>query len=623
MLQVHRNVNPNNPLVEDFRNFLYVVFHHLRPGCDPTPAQYKMAEFLQHGWSIYGEPIPEKKGRLDLIEAFRGIGKSEILATYCLWLLFRNPEEEKVLITSATQDKAKKFVKQLKEILLTLPVLTHLRPKPFQRNTFELFDVAGASNTQSPSVQAKGITGQITGDRATTIIADDIEIPDNSRTEEKRQLLSERTMEFTNIILPYNKKTKHPGGDVIFLGTPQSEESIYTVLVKERGYRAWVWPARYPTQDQSMHYVLQTKEGRSVDILCPEVRNVIEDNPKMAGQPTDTRFDDHELRKREAQGKANWSLQFMLDTSLTDEERFPLKIRDIMVFSAGPEKAPRLMQWGRDTDKRNFLRDIPNPGFSGDYWLGPLFKSDNTDWTTYDTKIMYVDTSGRGADETAWCVIGLLNGTFWVLGLDGLSAADARREQQSGAIEGRTDSYSTIMTKVARSAKAWGVDKIWVETNFGEGLWTRTFTPVLQKEWPGGCSVEEIRVSGQKEVRICDTLEPAFINHRVVFNERVARDEELGYQITHITRERNSLRRDDRVDCLAGGVGVLMEGLSVEQHQAVDAQLEELRDRELEAFMDAYYGYGKSRFMRLPKENMTSMKDWDDWEDSWSIRVDC
>lgn len=635
MLQIHRRVNPNSPLVTDFRNFLYVVFNHLRPGKDPTPAQYRMAEFLQYGWALYGEPPSPTNGRLDLIEAFRGVGKSELLATYTLWLLLRNPEEEKVLIMSATSGKAKKFVKQVKAILMSLPVLAHLRPLPNQRDSFDLFDVKGASNTQSPSVQAQGIGGQITGDRATTIIADDIEIPENSRTEERRVILAERTLEFSNIILPHDEKSNFPGGDIIFLGTPQSEESIYTTLVKERHYRAWVWPARYPSHAQSMHYILTTKEGRTVDILCPDVRESIEKNPRLVGQPTDTRFDDHELRKRENQGRANWQLQFMLDTSLTDEERYPLKLRNLMVFPCNAERAPRLVHWGRDTDKKNFLRDIPNAGFSGDYWLSPLFRSPDTDWTTFDTKLMYVDTSGRGADETAWTIVATLNGMFWVLAVNGISNAEARRIGQNYDEFAdippeydcpKADGYDKTMLMIAEDAKAWGVHRIIIETNFGEGLWAKAFLPVLKKVWPdpegnASCGCEEVRVMGQKELRICDTLEPAFNNHRIVFNDAVARDEELAYQITHITRDRGALKKDDRVDSLAGAIGTLSDFLSVIQEEAAHAQQQSLQDRELEAFIDSFHNRSQNpRYFRLPKERLTSQEDWDSWEESWTIK---
>lgn len=37
-----------DPLARDFRNFLYVVWKHLNLP-DPTPVQYDIAHFMQHG----------------------------------------------------------------------------------------------------------------------------------------------------------------------------------------------------------------------------------------------------------------------------------------------------------------------------------------------------------------------------------------------------------------------------------------------------------------------------------------------------------------------------------------------------------------------------------------------
>jgi len=597
-LPLHPNVNPDDPLVKDFRNFLYVVFRHLRPNQDPTPAQYQIASFIQHGWALYGETLMTDRGRLDLIEAFRGVGKSEILAAYTLWLLLRNPEEEKVLILSATQPKSKKFVKQVKEVLLTLPCLAHLRPQTWQRDSFDLFDVKGASNTQSPSVQAQSVTGQITGDRASTIIADDVEIWENSRTEERRKELSDRTLEFSNIIYPSDPKRGYPGGDIIFLGTPQSEESIYASLVKERGYRAWVWPARYPSFECHQHYLFSDMQGRTIDTLAPEIKQALADDPGMVGLPTDTRFNDETLLKREIQGKLNWCLQYMLDTSVSDEARYPLKQRDFMVFPCNAQRAPRIVQWGRDTEKRNFLRDIPNWGFTGDYWIGPLFRSQDNDWSDYDTKVMYVDTSGRGEDETAWVIIGVLNGTYWVLKMSGMTGAEARslmvdRYADAGCVP--LDAYDLRMQQIAEDAKNYGVDKIYIESNFGDGLWMKAFQPILAKIWPAkrkddcaGCSCEEIRVAGAKELRICDTLEPVLLNHRIVLDEAIARnDEKFGYQLTHMTRERNALSHEDRLDALAGVIATLTDALSQEQHLSAAAQRDELQTLELQNFIAA------------------------------------
>ena len=57
-----------NPLV-DFRNFLFLCWKQLGLP-DPTPVQYDIAEYIQHG--------PKRR----VIQAFRGVGKSWITSAY-------------------------------------------------------------------------------------------------------------------------------------------------------------------------------------------------------------------------------------------------------------------------------------------------------------------------------------------------------------------------------------------------------------------------------------------------------------------------------------------------------------------------------------------------------------
>ena len=93
-----------------------------------------------------------------------------------------------------------------------------------------------ASAHQAPSVRSVGITGQMTGGRATIIVADDVEIPSNSLTQVRRERLAEAVKEFDAVLVP--------GGEVTYLGTPQTEMSLYNQL-PQRGYDIRIWPSRY------------------------------------------------------------------------------------------------------------------------------------------------------------------------------------------------------------------------------------------------------------------------------------------------------------------------------------------------------------------------------------------
>lgn len=568
-------MNEETRLREDFRIFLWLVWRHLGLP-SPTDQQEEIAYFLQHG---FPEDYDPRTGRTDMVRAFRGVGKSWISAAYVDWRLWNDPVDEKVLVISKSKEKAGEFVSQAKRILITLPILHSLVPREGQRNREHAFDVRGASISQQPSLKALGINSQLPGNRATLIMPDDIETTDNARTEQGREILLRQISEFEAIKVPaniQNGKIIKPAADVVFLGTPQTEDSIYNTLVKTRGYNCLTIPARYPSPQKVGNYRIKNDDGHDVDILAPSIRKALEEKPELAGKPTDPkRFDEEDLIKREAKGGTSWfMLQYMLDTSVSDHERYPLKQNDFIVTNANPFKAPVVIQWGRHSDQKNIRNDIPNVGFTGDYFLAPLFV--DSEYRDYEGSVMFVDPSGRGKDETAWAVVKVLNGYFWVTTSGGYAGDQAE-----------------AMSQVAEIARDQRVNLILVEPNYAGQVWIQAFQPILQRVWPGkrgepgGCRVEEAAWSrSQKEVRIIETLEPLMNQHRIVLDESVARDQTLMYQLTHITRERNCLTHDDRVDALAGAVAHFVNQMAVDAERQRQNYIDDALQAMIDDFMD-------------------------------------
>jgi hypothetical protein len=575
---------------ESFPVFLTRVWSHLGLP-SPTRAQLEIAHRLQYGYDsveakllsaeeldrLYNEP------REDIIRAFRGLGKSYVTAAFAIWRVMRNPRDEKVLVVSATSSKAKEFVSQVKGILASMDMVRWLLEGNREldaprRDTAEEFDVSGSSLSQSYSVAARGISGQITGSRATLLIADDIEIEKNSKTEEARtRILNVVRSDFEPITT-----TEHGKGDQIFLGTPQTEESVYNVLVVEMGFRCMCIPVRYPAQEKVKNYVLLTTGRKPIDILAPYLREMFETGSLAYGQPTDGRFGNDALMRTESKGKSAFALQYMLDTSLSDAERYPLKLHDLIVFSTNPVKAPRTVQWGTHTDRKNVINDIPNLGFSGDHLLRPLFV--DAEWTDYDQLMIYVDPAGRGRDETAWVVLGQLNGLIYVID-----------------VQGEVGDPHTAMQRIALDVKKYQAREVVVEPNFGQGMWTVAFQPILEKVYPGKCSVKESEwAKGQKEVRIIDTLEPVMASHRLVVNESILKEDakqddrvySFMYQLTHITRDRGCLSHDDRLDAVAGGVAYYMASMAMDTNRAAAEQIAGEKADMIDAFEAALNGEG-------------------------------
>jgi hypothetical protein len=519
---------------DDFRVFASVVWHHL--GLPPiTWIQADIAEYLQNG--------PRRR----IIEAFRGVGKSWITAAYVLWLLYRDPQH-KIMVVSASGKRADAFSVFVKRLIMEVPFLMFLQPRDGQRTSNVAFDVGPATPDQSPSVKSVGITGQLTGSRADTIVADDVEIPSNSATEQQREKLSEAVKEFDAIL--------KPGGQVIYLGTPQVEMSLYNQLAK-RGYSTRIWPARFT--DGKDEKGVDKYDGK----LAPIILQILREHPEYERHTAEPdRFSDLDLAEREASyGRSGFALQFMLDTSLSDSDRYPLKTADLICMDLDSKIGPVQLTWasGRDLE----VRDVPNAGLNGDRLHSPMYVSKDA-FVPYQGSVMFIDPSGRGKDETAYCVTKSLNSMVFIVAWGGLASG-----------------YEMdTLVKLAEIAKLHNVNSVQVESNFGDGMFLALLEPVMAKIHP--CEILEYRVTGQKEARIIDKLEPALNQHRVVIDRKVAQanaSEDLGvlnglYQLTHITRDRNSLRKDDRVDVLAEAVGYWMEQLKV------DARDQEKRHRD-------------------------------------------
>ncbi|MBW1853196.1 MAG: phage terminase large subunit [Deltaproteobacteria bacterium] len=307
------------------------------------------------------------------------------------WGLLNNPQD-KFLVVSASKSRADDFSIFTQRLIYEMPILQHLMPRRDQRQSKLAFDVAPALAAHAPSVKSVGVFGQMTGSRANKIIADDVESAMNSMTQDRREKLINTVMEFEDIL--------SPGGEIIYLGTPQSEESIYNKL-RSKGYHCRIWSARVPDP--------ATVEGYQ-GALAPMLQKQIDDGVPI-GTPTDPkRFDEVELSKREsAKGRSGFALQFMLDTRLSDALRYPLKCSDIIVQAVGDQKASASIQYGSGSDQ--LITELRNPGFSGDRWYEPMYW-DKENFRDYELKAMVIDPSGRGKDETAYSIGMLLNGNI-------------------------------------------------------------------------------------------------------------------------------------------------------------------------------------------------------------------
>lgn len=528
---------------EDFRVFLFIVWDAVGLP-EPTPVQYDIANCLQH--------LPNDRF---IIQGFRGVAKSFISCAFCVWSLWRDPQL-KIEIVSASKDRADANAVFIRNIIRTIDFLEHLLPRKGQRDTQNQFDVGEAVPDISPSVKSVGITGQITGSRADILLADDVEIPNNSGTQVQRDKLGEAVKEFDAII--------KPEGNIIYLGTPQNEMSLYNEL-QQRGYHTRIWTVMYPETGAEREFY--------GDRLAKLIADRYDSNPELwAGKPTDPkRFNEEEIYKRRlSYGKAGFALQFMLNTNLSDVEKYPLKVADLIVSSLDPEEASISYSWSNE--RTNHLADLPCVALKGDYYHEPNSRS--TETLHYTGCVMAVDPSGRGKDETAYSVVKYLNGYLFVV-------------EVGGYREGYSDG---VMQQLANKAKYHGVNEIVIEGNFGDGMFTKLFTPVVIRTHP--CAISEVKNYAQKEARIIDTLEPVMMKHKLVVNTQVITDDfavyemnqqySLFYQMTRLSRDRGSLAHDDRLDALTMAIKYWLDQMDrdeqVGRNEIIEEQLEQWLD---------------------------------------------
>lgn len=528
-----------NERLKDFRYFLFLIWKHLDLP-DPTPIQVDIAAYLQHG--------PKRK----VIEAFRGVGKSWITAAYVLYRLYHNPQL-KILVVSASKERADNFSTFTLRLINDVPWLAHLCPKQGQRNSKISFDVGPAKPDQSPSVKSVGLFGQLTGSRADIIIADDVETPMNSYTQGMRDKLREAVKEFDAILKP------DPGTEITYLGTPQTAMSMYNVL-GERGYHTRIWPARVPNDELRAWY------GKRLAKIISQMEDT--------GKSTDPkRFSDRDLAEREASyGRSGFALQFMLDTSLSDAEKFPLRTTDFTVMNLNPDLAPEKIVWA--AEPQNKINDLPNMGFDTDAWYSPMAL--HGEWRPYDMSVMFIDPSGRGADATAWVILKSQGVNLYLV-----------------SAGGHRMGYSDMgMALLQSEAKKYKVNYILVESNFGDGMFTQLMKPFFTEERGYACTIEEVRSNKQKELRIIDTLEPLMNQHRIIVDRSVIEKDyndtqelvgtlengfaySLFYQLTHITKDRGSLVHDDQLDAFAGCAAKFVELMSADQDVLMEIRKEE------------------------------------------------
>lgn len=530
-----------------FEDFLYDCMTELM-GFQCTQLQIDIGNFLQ------------SDTRLGMIQAQRSQAKSTIVAMFAVWQLIHDCKH-RILVVSAGADVAAEIANWIIQIIMSWDILECLRPdrQHGDRASSKAFDInwqlKGAE--KSPSIACIGITANMQGRRADLLIPDDIESSKNGTTETQRAALEHLSKDFTSICQT---------GRIMYLGTPQTTDSIYNNLTS-RGYQIRVWTGRVPTNEEAEHY------GNT---LAPFIRAMMDD-PKnqigggvdgTRGVPTDpVLLGEEALTAKELdQGSPYFNLQHMLNTTLSDENRHPLKAKNLIVMSFGVDKAPGEITW---------MPSVQNQiNVDGKFTSKPqFFRPFHVSHQLYDFegRHMYVDTAGGGknGDETVAAVTYFLHGYIFlaeILKLEG----------------GYSPENYEALSKLAMKHRVNSID---VEKNFGFGAFASAWRPIIHATYKvaglTNCpAIEDVWESGQKELRIIDTLEPIMARHRLIVHEDIIEydvystskypiDQRESYKFFHqlakVSRTKGALIHDDSLDAVAGSVRKWVTMLAVDE----------------------------------------------------------
>lgn len=532
-------------LQREFKNFIPFLMTVMKfLGFDTSWLQKDIANFLEFGPQYL------------MVQAQRGQAKTTITAIFAVWCLIHNPKT-RVLVVSAGNDLSSEISTLISRIIMQMDILKCLRPDASagDKVSVEAFDIHFSLKgvEKSPSVRCVGIGGNLPGKRADLLIADDVESPKNARTATNREVLRQQIKEFSAICTT---------GRIVYLGTPQTGESIYNDLPAQ-GFDVRIWPGRFPNQKEMESYG---------DMLAPSIVAAIERDGSLTmgggltgtrGQPTDpVLLNEETLRNKEKQGAAYFQLQYMLCTAISDEMRYPLKPKNLIVMRLNGKMLPTHVVRGMTPE---YLRQYQSGNVKV---MVSLPQEVSKDVAPYTHRRMRIDPAGGGVngDETAYAIVDQLNGNIFL--------------RCVGAVPGGFD--ETTLANLASVVAFWAPDVLDVEKNFGNGAFSTIMLPILRKAgWLG--KVEETWEAGQKELRICDTLEPIIGRGSLIVDETVFEEDwpstnwheatkrqlfTFLHQLTKITRDKGALVKDDRLDAVAGAISPLVAALALDQMAA-------------------------------------------------------
>lgn len=155
---------------------------------------------------------------LRMVQAYREFAKSHLLTLYPVWRLYRDPDFTCVFV-SATGKISSRNAYFVRQAIETHPLTKHLVPGNKELWQKMQFTVNRSMPSLEPSVACTSVTASKTGLHPDLCIVDDIEVVENCKTPEARELLVDCFNEMVNL-----------SENMLFAGTPHDEQTLYIHL---------------------------------------------------------------------------------------------------------------------------------------------------------------------------------------------------------------------------------------------------------------------------------------------------------------------------------------------------------------------------------------------------------
>ena len=519
------------------------------------PAAFAIASFNAMGWQRKAPLDTTETDVLDfwcnddpvrtrIVLGFRQLGKSHIAPVAMDYLAYRDPSWRFVIVASS-EGLACENLRRMRHIIRAAWWLQHLQPTEDDKDNDTELQFGCAPKGDQSSVMAIGITGTLASKRAHVVYGDDLEQPTNTLTVDARNRLHELTRQFSAWLYETKGSKNTSPTRILESGTYHAEDSLYLRQVSMDKAAARAYPVRYPHPTEKIPY------------LAPFLAENLAKERTLAGSPTTPRrFGIGYVAEQEAKSKLYFHWQYLMLPGIGEGERRPLKLGDLMVMPLHRDAVPFPVLWGEhDHNGSTAIGTIENRSPDPQSRLQAIRRPAQIGSTTinYQGTKAGLDIAGAGADRMVLCIVSMAAATFFVKNLTIMS--------------GGLDSGS--LAKIAAALREHGATELIYEKNadptgaFGQLLTKAIGDAAVPKGadplYPDGwsCQVTGKHSSGQKELRVINTIEPLLAGHKIVVAPQVLEpqcpghpEHEFQWQFTRITRERNSLQHDDAVDAM-------------------------------------------------------------------------